>query len=158
MYKWPSRPALFVHRTTAFDIPINTHHNGSAISFRYLLKANRSSVNEIKVSELSVTAHAGGVFGFANGISVVFQKDGNFVAYKPGGAAVAATASNSSGDELLLRFQTDGNLVVYNKGTALWASQTGGVAKGAELVIRDETPYIRIVGKDGKVFYTANHE
>ncbi|KLO09034.1 hypothetical protein SCHPADRAFT_893391 [Schizopora paradoxa] len=115
-------------------------------------------MSEFKFSYFSIPAGDETAFGFPNGVKVYFQKDGNFVAYKPGGVAVAATASNSEGADLTLIFQEDGNLVVYSHGKALWASDTGGVAKGADLVIKDSSPYMQIVGKDGKVFYTANEK
>ena len=92
-----------------------------------------------------------------NGVQYVFQEDGNFVAYRDG-KPVAATASNSRGDNLFLVFQEDGNLVVYNNGRALWASQTGGIARGADLVLRESSPFIQIIGKDGFVYYTGNEK
>ena len=110
---------------------------------------------------VEVAARASPAFAFPNSnLILTFQEDGNFVLYQqPGKNPIAATASNSTGRRpFTLRFQTDGNLVVYEGGgsKALWASDTGGVAAGADFVIRDERPYMQIVGKDGRVFYTAN--
>lgn len=96
--------------------------------------------------------------GFNNGISVVFQADGNFVAYNADGVAVAATASNSVGNSLQLVFQGDGNLVVYEGSAPLWASGTAPQAKGGNLVIQDVSPYIQIIGANGTVYYTANEK
>ena len=109
-----------------------------------------------KLSYLAVVACDETLFGFANGIKVVFQEDGNFVAYKPGRVAVAATASNYDGPNLTLVFNEWSDLVVSSGGIAVWTTKTDGTLGHAELVIRDVTPYIQIVGKDGKILYTAN--
>lgn len=110
----------------------------------------------INISNMTIYAHDGPAFGFANGIKVVFQKDGNFVAYNSSGTAVAATASNSRGDPLALVFQDDGNLVVYTNGNPLWASDTAPKARGGRLVLQNKSPYIRILDASGNVVYTAN--
>ena len=115
----------------------------------------RVAQNVLKFSYLNIASADRETFTFANGIRVVFQGDGNFVAYRDS-YAVAATASNSPGHKLVLIFQEDGNLVVYNEGELKWASGTGGTAAGADLVIQQVSPYFRIVGSNGYVYYTAN--
>lgn len=114
----------------------------------------RVAQNILKFSYLNIASADRDTFTFANGIRVVFQNDGNFVAYRDD-YAVAATASNSPGNKLVLIFQEDGNLVVYNQGKLEWASGTGGTAAGADLVIQQVSPYIRIIGSNGYVYYTA---
>ena len=96
----------------------------------------------VKFSTFFIRASSNTFLGFDNGIFVVFQGDGNFVAYNPGGVAVAATESNSVGSNLELGFQPDGNLVVYSNGIALWASNTAPQAKGGNFVIQDKSPYM----------------
>ena len=95
------------------------------------------------------------MFGFSNGVKIYFQKDGNFVAYK-GSDAVAAAASNSTGDNLVLIFQDDGNMCVYQDGKALWHSNTAPAARGGHLVLQPQSPYMQIIGTNGQVHWKAN--
>ena len=161
-------PALYKRRTRSADLssaPRTFTHNGyvdsrPSLTFRSLTDHSvfpSIAQNIVKFSYLNIGAMPNNFLGFTNGAGLVFQKDGNFVMYKDG-VAVAATASNSRGNNLALVFQADGNLVVYNGSTPLWATDTGGIAQGAELVIQDRSPYIQIVGKNGNVFYTANEK
>lgn len=116
---------------------------------------NPVAQNILKLYYLNIAAADSNIFTFTNGIRFIFQGDGNFVAYN-GSNPVAATASNSPGDQLVLIYQEDGNLVVYSRGKLMWSSHTGGhAARTNKLVIQEKSPYLQIVGQDGKPIYTA---
>jgi hypothetical protein len=67
-------------------------------------------------------------YGSDRSYRLVWQQDGNLVAYHNASANVprdARWASNTSGRGARLSFQTDGNLVIYDSANhAVWASGT----------------------------------
>lgn len=65
------------------------------------------------------------IWSTTNGYLAVFQGDGNFVIYAPGGRAVFASRTTGTGADRLI-MQGDGNLVIYAGSRALWATGTGG--------------------------------
>ncbi|BCJ05575.1 MULTISPECIES: putidacin L1 family lectin-like bacteriocin [unclassified Pseudomonas] len=88
----------------------------------------------------------GMVYG-AGASKLVFQGDGNLVAYGPNGAATWNAGTQGKGAVRAV-FQGDGNLVVYGAGNAvLWHSHTGGHASAVlrlqangSIAILDEKP------------------
>ena len=58
--------------------------------------------------------------------SLVYQPDGNVVAYNSLNSPICATATdNRASDRLVM--QNDGNLILYNGQTQVWASNTAGL-------------------------------
>lgn len=116
----------------------------------FLHIAAATNKNTLSFNYLNVPASQDSFLSFHNGIEYVFQEDGNFVAYDRFRRVVVETASNQRGNQLSLVFQ-DGDLAVFNLDQVVWSTKT--FSKGANLVIRDRSPYIEIVDPRGEVIY-----
>ena len=85
---------------------------------------------------------------------LVFQSDGNLVAYDPMGAAYwnAGTGGATGGLAVL---QTDGNFVVYDAGGgAVWHTHTGG-HPGAVLIMQDDCNVVLYAASGAALWYTG---
>ncbi len=76
-------------------------------------------------------------------LTLVFQTDGNFVAYSAGRAVWASNSFASCSSGCVAAFQTDGNLVLYHAGSAFWSSHTYG-HPNSQLVVSTTAPYLQI--------------
>ena len=59
---------------------------------------------------------------------------------------------NCGVNQCVADFQSDGNLVVYNGSTPIWQSQTG-VNSGAQLVLTDVLPHMKIVATNQSILW-----
>jgi hypothetical protein len=79
---------------------------------------------------------AGEKLSSPNGAAMaVYQEDGNFVVYGPGGALFDTKTSGTTVGQVIM--QDDGNLVLYSDGAPLFDSRTHG-NPGAFAVIQDD--------------------
>lgn len=80
-----------------------------------------------------------------NGYQLVYQTDGNLVAYNSAGGALWSTGTGGRACDGSCQaiFQGDGNLVLYQNGSAYWSSNTAGI--GATLYVLNQPPYIGIL-------------
>lgn len=78
-----------------------------------------------------------------SGLTLVFQTDGNFVAYSGSRAVWASNSFSSCASACVAAFQSDGNMVLYHSGNAYWSTRTYG-HPNAQLVVSTQSPYLQI--------------
>ena len=87
-------------------------------------------------------------------LTLVYQTDGNFVAYTGGKAVWASGSFASCSSGCVAAFQGDGNLVLYHTGSAYWSTRTYN-NPGASLIVSTVAPYLQIVANGATLWPVA---
>lgn len=96
---------------------------------------------------------------FINSLRLVFQSDGNFVAYLSNNSGHESVVWASSTDPYCrgkaceIVFQTDGNLVIYNQGVPVWDTQTARIGKS--FVLSNSPPYLSILDSNQNIVWKS---
>jgi hypothetical protein len=87
-----------------------------------------------------------------NGLATaVYQEDGNFVVYGPGGPLFHTRTDGTAVGEVIM--QEDGNLVLYSNGTPLFDSATHG-NPGASVIMQDDCNLV-VYGPGGVALWSS---
>ena len=93
-----------------------------------------------------------------NGMTLVFQPDGNLVAYDAGNQAVWSSGSSSAcaSSACTANFQNDGNIVLYNSASGAFWSSGSGTSGPVSLTVSSSRPYLTVRNGGGVVVWTSN--
>ncbi len=93
-----------------------------------------------------------------NGLTLVFQPDGNLVAYDANQAVAwsSGSASSCAHAACTANFQPDGNLVLYNSATGPFWSSNSGVAGRSTLTVSGTAPYLTVKNAQNGVVWASH--
>ncbi len=93
-----------------------------------------------------------------NGLTLVFQPDGDLVGYDASQKVVWSTGTTSScaHSACTANFQPDGNLVLYNSATGPFWSSNSGVSGPATLTVSGSLPYLTVKNAANGVVWTSH--